>query len=234
MGVSRILSLALLCMLALSGAVPLRAQDPSLSQDESSEEDASQEVAEARRHELIGTQLPDVQLTSVHGDPMDFAAQRGKWLLLAFVDRDSREEAVDWFERFSEDLARTPGLVVFNLLFPGKVSFVVPRAIAIKKIRKEVDKIMERTRQALPEDLREPFDGLLLRWHVDWRRGLIRDFGAPSHRLSMLLADPTGKIVEFAEETSEESLRRFLERVRQAPRISESPRIPEVSAEEAP
>lgn len=188
--------------------------DPEVAEEAEEEPASEREAFAARRAALLGTRLDDVRLTSTHDQEMRFGAVQGRWLLLAFADRNSRQEAISWFEQFSEQLARTPNLVVFNLLFPGRVSFVVPRAVALRKIRKDVDRIMGRTREGLPEALRPAFDALLLRWHVDWKRTLIQSFGAPRNRLSLLLADPAGKVVAFADRVEESTLIELLERVR--------------------
>lgn len=230
------LARALALALAMAAAASAAGGDDTEAPDgpEAAEVDAAGEDLRFAEQRAIwlGRTLPDLSLTSVGGAPMDLAATRGRWLLLAFADRDSRDEAVSWFETYAADLAATRGLVVYSVLFPGKVSFVVPRAVAIKKIRKEVGEVRARARAGLAEALRPRFDDLELRWHVDWRRRLIGDFGAPRHRLSLLLADPEGRVVAFEDTVDDAALRRVLARVAAAAPEPPAAEPPEAAAPE--
>ncbi len=190
---------------------------PTAATVDAEEEEAEDPGEEARfaavRRGAIGNPLPDASLTSLDGIDMSFRTARGSWLLVALADRDARDEALAWFERHARKLAETEDLQVLSLLFPGKVGFVVPRAVAQKKILEDVRRILRRSRQALPEELRSRFDSRRLLWHVDWRRKLTAELGAPRHRLCLVLADPEGRVVASEDRVDEAALERLLDLV---------------------
>lgn len=206
-------------MVGLVLAVGVGAQEPGVPTEATTAAARAEAPGEegrfaARRQAWLGQPMLVRSLSSLHGDLIALGGPADRATLVVTVDRDAKDEAVAWLETYAAELARLTRVRLVNLLFPGGVSFVVPRAVAAKQIKKDVDRIQARARAKLSPELQAGWDALAIAWHVDWTRKLVGELGAPRHRLALYLVDPAGAVVMIEDQVDAAAFERVLGRLK--------------------
>lgn len=161
---------------------------------------------------VTGGPVPAAPITSLDGQSMDPAQARGRFLLLAFTDRESRDQGTSWLEEHLPRFLGRENLSLYNVIVPGGV-FMVPRRSILDHVRKDVARIEAAIRESLAPPDRARLDALDIRWHVDFDRKVSKLFEVPAHQVSLILVDPAGTIVFREQEVSREAIDRVLDLV---------------------
>lgn len=156
---------------------------------------------------------PPLSLPGLYGQPLDLAAYRGRVAVVSFVDRKSSADAMRWADELPGEWLGDPRLVFLNVVFPGGISFLVPRPAVVDRLRDEIAATMADYAAGLPPDLRRRFDATEIRWAADWKRRTSGDWGVVRHELNVFVVDGQGRLRERmhgATEATRELLRRTL------------------------
>ncbi len=137
---------------------------------------------------------PSLKLVDLYGKQMDIQDYRNKVVVLAFIDKKSQAETIKWVENLPSDYLGDKRLVFINVIFPGGISFVIPRAKVVKRLRKDIGNIRASLQTSLNTDEGERLEKTEIRWAADWKRQHSSRWGAIRHRVNLFLIDSTGHI----------------------------------------
>ncbi|MBI3891127.1 MAG: hypothetical protein HY303_06315, partial [Candidatus Wallbacteria bacterium] len=137
---------------------------------------------------------PDFRSNDLYGRRVSLAEYAGRLCIVTFVDQRNEEEARAWLEEQSIDYLGDPDIVFVNVLYPGRIPFIVSRDNAADSIRREVDRFLEQLWQNFSEKEREQFQKTTIRWIVDWKRDLQRAFNTTRDRVNIVVIDGQGRI----------------------------------------
>ena len=154
---------------------------------------------------------PRFSQSDLFGRPFDLTQTRGKIVLLAFLDRNSTFEAIEWLERQTTWLLHEPNLSFVNVFYPGGHSFLIPRGEVVSKIRKEINRSEKNLLMGLADPEVEAYKKADIHWLVDWKRQISRLYPVEKGRVNLFLIDTEGAIFEvhrYDPENPSEGLRK--------------------------
>ncbi|MBI2944760.1 MAG: hypothetical protein HYY25_11220 [Candidatus Wallbacteria bacterium] len=137
---------------------------------------------------------PEFRQNDLYGKRISLAGFSGRICILSFVDQKNEEEARVWLEDQSIDYMGDADLVFINVLYPGRIPFIVSRSNAVDSIRREVDKFLEQMWQNLSDKERDLFQRTTIRWVVDWKRDLQRAYNTTRDRMNLVVVDGQGRV----------------------------------------
>lgn len=140
---------------------------------------------------------PDFTAVDLYGKRMSMRDLRGRIVVMSFVDQKNEDEARAWLSEQSVDFMGDPDLVFLNVLYPGRIPFIVSRGNAADTIRQEVDRYLDETWKELDEKEKQAFRATTLRWLVDWKRELQRRYNVTRDRVNIVVVDSQGCIREI-------------------------------------
>jgi len=137
---------------------------------------------------------PPLELTDLYGDHLTLADYRGRVVVVSFIDKQSRDEAIRWTESLPADYLGDPRLAFVNVVFPGGISFLVPRPKVVDRLRADIAAIRAGMRDSMPPDDRERLARTTIRWAVDWKRRHSAEWGVIRHNVNVYVVDAQGRL----------------------------------------
>jgi cytochrome oxidase Cu insertion factor (SCO1/SenC/PrrC family) len=154
---------------------------------------------------------PDFSAVDLYGNRMSMRDLRGRIVVMSFVDQKNEEEARAWLSEQSMDYMGDPDLVFLNVLYPGRIPFIVSRGNAADSIRQEVDRYLDETWRQLDEKEKQAFRATSMRWLVDWKRELQRRYNVTRDRMNIVIVDAQGRIREIVRNKTPATVARLKE-----------------------
>ncbi|MBI4871861.1 MAG: hypothetical protein HY814_09880 [Candidatus Riflebacteria bacterium] len=197
---SRLGKLALAVTLACGGSAALAVPE-ALGQEASAQPppllDAINGLVDRLDRTFENPPAPDFSAVDLYGKRMSMRELRGRIVVMSFVDQKNEDEARAWLSEQSVDFMGDPDLVFLNVLYPGRIPFIVSRGNAADTIRQEVDRYLDETWKELDEKEKQAFRATTIRWLVDWKRELQRRYNVTRDRVNIVVVDPQGCIREI-------------------------------------
>ena len=154
------------------------------------------------RKDLPGQILPEVRLRSVDNQEMSASIARGRYLLYVFTDAASRENLRAFLVENAGRIALARDFAMHVIDAPGLL--YMPRAMFVTRAKDQAGALIAEARTGLMVSQTPGFDRAQIRWHVDFDRAWSNIFHAPAGDVSLLLADPTGRIM-FVEDAADQA-----------------------------
>ena len=135
-----------------------------------------------------------LEMTDLYGQPLSLEDYRGRVVVVSFIDKKSQKEAIEWVESLPADYLGLPKLAFVNVIFPGGISFLVPRPKVVKRLRGDIENVRQSMRHSLSPAEREKLKKTTIRWAADWKRHHSTRWGVIRHRVNVFIVDSQGRL----------------------------------------
>ncbi|MBI4872367.1 MAG: hypothetical protein HY814_12465 [Candidatus Riflebacteria bacterium] len=150
--------------------------------------------------------MPDFRLRDLYGKSVSPDDLQGRIAIFSFVDQKNEDEARSWLSEQSIDYMGNPNIVFVNVLYPGRIPFVVSRGNAAESIRAEIDRFLDEEWKRYTDQERQLFSRTTIRWLVDWKRDLQRKFNVTRDRVNIVIVDGQGRIRDLVRKKTPETV----------------------------
>ena len=135
-----------------------------------------------------------LEMMDLYGKHLSLDDYKNKVVVVSFIDKKSRKEAIEWVESLPADYLGDNRLAFVNVIFPGGISFLVPRPKVVQRLRDDVKTVRDGMRQSLPPEERANLDKTTIRWAADWKRHHSHRWGVIRHRVNVFIIDSEGRL----------------------------------------
>jgi len=139
---------------------------------------------------------PELKLQDLYGAPLSLNEYQGRVVVVTFIDKKSQTEAISWTERLPEDYLGDERVVFINVIFPGGISFLVPRVKVVERLRSEITSVRAQLRASMTPEQRTRLENSTIRWAADWKRRHSARWGVVRHRVNVFIVSPDGRLRE--------------------------------------
>ena len=148
-------------------------------------------------------------MTDLYGETLSLQDYRGRVVVVSFIDKKSQKEAIEWVESLPADYLGDSKLVFVNVIFPGGISFLVPRPKVVQRLRSDIESVRQSMRLSLPTGDRAKLEKTTIRWAADWKRHHSTRWGVIRHRVNVFIVDGQGRLRDTLRGMSDSTTKRL-------------------------
>jgi cytochrome oxidase Cu insertion factor (SCO1/SenC/PrrC family) len=137
---------------------------------------------------------PNLDLQDLYGNQLSLTSYKGKIVIVSFLDKKSQEEATTWVESLPASYLGDSRIVFVNVVFPGGISFLVPRPKVVSRLRQDIEDLRESFRKSLSPKEQLEMESTEIRWAADWKRDWASRWGSIRHMVNVFIIDQDGKL----------------------------------------
>ena len=137
---------------------------------------------------------PPLKLMDLYGKQLTLSSYKGKIVIVSFLDKKSQAEATTWVESLPASYLGDSRIVFANIVYPGGISFLVPRPKVISRLRRDIEELRTGFRDSLSTEEQKQMRKTEIRWAADWKRNWAGQWGSIRHMVNVFVIDQDGRL----------------------------------------